>query len=71
MRSEWPDCNNQLKKIQVIDRGFMDGQHKGLVYASGDATPGLLSRTFKLAGTVEAMMCESCSRVLFYAVPKE
>ena len=71
MRSECPDCDGKLVDIQVIDRGFMDTEHQGFVYASGGVKPSFVTGSFKTAGTVEARMCESCSRVFFYAVPKK
>ena len=70
MRKECPDCNEQLVNIQVMDRGYMDGKHKGLVYAAQDPKRGFF-KDYKEAGTIEALMCESCNRVLFFAVPKE
>ena len=70
MRKECPDCNEQLVNIQVMDRGYMDSQHKGLVYTPQNSKKGFFSLGPKQAGTIEAQMCGSCNRVLFYAVAK-
>lgn len=70
MRKDCPDCGRPLKAIQVIDRGYMDGHHKGLVYTDPTGAKGILG-TAKIAGTIQAMMCRGCRRVLFYAEPKE
>ncbi len=70
MRKDCPDCGRPLKAIQVLDRGYMDSQHKGLAYTDPDGAKGLLGGA-KIAGSIEAMMCRGCRRVLFYASPKE
>ena len=71
MRTQCPDCNQELVNIQVMDRGYLDSQHKGLVYTPQDSKKGIFSLGAKQAGTIEAKMCGACNRVLFFAVPKE
>ena len=70
MRRDCPDCGRELKVIQVLDRGYMDCQHKGLAYTDANGKKGLLGGA-KIAGTIEAMMCRGCQRVLLYASPED
>ena len=70
MRNDCPDCGRELKTIQVLDRGYMDSTHKGLAYTDPAGKKGMLGGT-KIAGSIQAMMCRGCRRVLLYAEPKE
>ena len=70
MRKDCPDCQKPLTNIQVLDRGFMDSPHKGLMYTDKGAKGGWLG-LFKTSGSIEARMCQECGRVLFYAEPKK
>jgi uncharacterized OB-fold protein len=73
MRRDCPDCGQPLEPIQVIDRGYMDQPHKGLVYAPAQVEKGLfgLPKGPKVIGTIDAWMCKGCGRVLLYAKPNE
>lgn len=68
MRETCPDCETTLLRIQVLDRGYMDSTHEGLMYSDPTAKKGFFGN-FKTAGTVQALMCGDCGRVLFYAEP--
>jgi hypothetical protein len=46
----------------------MDSTHEGLMYSDPTAKKGFFGN-FKTAGTVQALMCGDCGRVLFYAEP--
>jgi hypothetical protein len=70
MRTDCPDCNLPLRPIHVIDRGNMEKPNKGLGYEVTGEKPKWL-KGLLLDGTIEAMMCEECKRVLFSAVPAE
>jgi len=70
MRTDCPDCNVPMLPIHVIDRGYMDQPHKGLMYSISGKKQSWF-KGLKLDGTIQAMMCEECKRVLFSAVPAE
>lgn len=59
-----PDCEAALQPIKLIDhtRSVIDAE---LSYTAGDARQGWFGG-FPIAGTVRAMMCSGCGRILLY-----
>ena len=67
-----PDCKTALTAITVLDHQGGATPKQGLSYTVGEAPKkSLWSGGIKnLAGVVHAYLCESCTRVLFFATPK-
>ena len=64
-----PDCGKKMGRIQVLDR--TDGFPKrGLQYTAVNAEKSFW-RGFPVIGTIEALLCKKCRRVIFYAVKSE
>jgi len=66
-----PDCTTALRPIQIIGRYGNVNYSEGLEYTAGDkpkfgAWKGHMKNR---AGTVHGFLCDTCQRVLFYAVP--
>lgn len=60
-------CNTDMHPIQVVETDH--AQHRTLTYAAIDAKPGFWFGRLPVAGSVAAMVCPSCGRIEFYAVP--
>lgn len=62
-----PDCDVLLSPIRLLQGAT--GQARGeLAYAPADAKPSLWNAAFPVAGSIRALLCAECGRVLLYAV---
>jgi hypothetical protein len=71
-----PDCSGVLNPIKLIARTPIGSQltdSDGAVvrYAKPDAKRGWFVSQYEIAGSVTAMMCESCHRIFLYGRPGE
>ncbi len=69
-KKECPDCGSQLVPIRVLQRRrgvLVWDQQCALEWASGESTRSILSEKYKVEGTITALRCRSCGRVLLYA----
>jgi hypothetical protein len=66
-RTTCPDCDGPLRAIRLIDHADRHDQFQQ-EYAAGDAKRGFWLG-FPIEGTVAALVCEDCGRILLYAEP--
>jgi hypothetical protein len=62
------DCGGEFKSIKLIDQ--MESQHEEMVYTVPQAQRSLWGSKFPVAGTVEAIMCQSCGLIKLYGRSK-
>lgn len=65
-----PDCSGVMNPIIMIDKAHGEG-HRAMEYALGGAKPSFFLRRYPIAGTVSAIMCSQCGRIVLYGVPKQ
>ena len=74
MATTCPDCDEQLHPIKIIDATYPGAsregiQHVELSYAAVGAKPSFFTGSLKKEGTIRAMLCPRCGRILLYADP--
>lgn len=60
-----PDCQGNLEPIRILDKGHYSIP-ESFEYASLDAKPGFWTGYVSAEGRIEALICTSCARILFY-----
>ncbi len=66
-----PDCQTELRRIQLLDHQGGAAARVGLAYLlEGTPKMGMWKAEVKnRAGDIHGYLCESCRRVLLYAEP--
>jgi hypothetical protein len=67
-----PDCGDEMFRIKLIDAtgSGISGEgisHVELCYAAEDADASFLTRTIAKAGTVKAVLCGKCGRIVLFS----
>lgn len=65
--SKCPDCDGELRPIQVLERGE-DNRHHGLRFAEAGEERGLFFGRAHTVGDVVAFLCGTCKRISLYGL---
>jgi hypothetical protein len=68
-----PECGGPLRAIRILECSGLSvpQEHTELRYTSVDTKKRVLSGRFPVEGRVRGRLCDSCGRILLYAVPEE
>ncbi|MFM2303518.1 MAG: hypothetical protein RLZZ135_927 [Cyanobacteriota bacterium] len=63
-----PDCKGAMKEIKIIDKTYPI-LHASLEYAVPGSKKSFWTGMWPIEGKVDALMCETCGRILLYGRP--